>query len=121
MERKYETYVKVDGKWIFVGWGIMLNEEFCIETKKRGKFIYKIYKWSTGVTEEYRYGSYIESKEKQTIDIDFHGGNPAEVVYYTKHHRKGGFLVKYDTFRKAYDISQKAFNRYDFITGYQIN
>lgn len=119
MERKYETYVKLEnGKWIFVGWGSMMNEDFCIETKKRGKYTYKTYRWSTGKIEEYRYGSFIE---EQVIDIDFHGGNPAEVVYYTKHHRKGGFLVKYDTFRKAYDISQKAFNKYDFITGYQIN
>ena len=72
MERKYETYVKLEnGKWIFVGWGSMMNEDFCIETKKRGKYTYKTYRWSTGKIEEYRYGSFIE--EKQTIDIDFHG------------------------------------------------
>lgn len=61
MERKYETYVKVNGKWVFVGWGSMMTEEFCIETKTRGKYIYKTYKWLSGVTEEYRYNNnYIE-------------------------------------------------------------
>ncbi len=52
------------------------------------------------------------------MEIDFHGNMPTEVVYYTK---TGGFLIKYPTFRKAYSISAKAYQKYDFITGYQIN
>lgn len=62
MERRYETYVKLEnGKWLFVGWGSMINEEFCIGTKTRGKYIYKTYKWLSGKTEEYKYNShYIE-------------------------------------------------------------
>ena len=62
MERRYETYVKLEnGKWHFLGWYSMKNEDFCIETKTRGKYIYKTYRWLTGTIEEYRYGSYVEN------------------------------------------------------------
>ena len=59
--RTYETYIKLEnGKYYFTGWYPMMNEEFCIETKVRGKYIYKKYKWLTGKVEEYKYGSYVE-------------------------------------------------------------
>lgn len=60
IERRYESYVKINGKWHFLGWYRMMNEEFCVETKMRGKYIYKTYKWLNGNIEEYRYGSYVE-------------------------------------------------------------
>ena len=52
------------------------------------------------------------------MKIDFNGNHKTSVVYYTK---TGGFLVEYDTFTKAYDTSYKAYEQYDFITGFQIN
>lgn len=53
---KYETYHKAEnGRWHFVGWYSMNNEEFCIETKVRGKYTYKTYKWLDGKIDEYRY------------------------------------------------------------------
>lgn len=60
--KKFETYAKNErGKFIFVGWGQMLNEEFCIETKKTKRFIYKTYRWLTGKVEVYRYSrDYVE-------------------------------------------------------------
>lgn len=62
MNRKYETYIKLEnGKWLFVGWGFLMNEEFCIETKIRGRYIYKTYKWLSGKVEEYKYSNnYVE-------------------------------------------------------------
>lgn len=55
-EQVYETYCKREnGTWQFVGWGKMMNEEFCIETKQARGFIYKTYRWLTGKTEEYKY------------------------------------------------------------------
>lgn len=58
--KRYETCIKIDGKYHFTGWYPMMNEEFCVETKTRGRFIYKKYVWLNGNVEEYRYGSYIE-------------------------------------------------------------
>ena len=75
--RKYETYIKNDkGRYIFLGWYPMKNEEFVIDTKERTKqvkdwvdgkwvsvhktFIYKTYKYLNGATEVLKYGSYIE-------------------------------------------------------------
>ena len=53
---KYETYIKLEnGRWHFVGWYSMCDEQFCIETKTRGRYIYKTYKWLTGKIDEYRY------------------------------------------------------------------
>lgn len=55
-EIRYETYIKLDnGKWHFTGWCKMTFEEFCIETKVRGSYMYKTYKWLNGNIEEYRY------------------------------------------------------------------
>ena len=52
----FETYIKTENnKWHFVGWGTMLDEAYCIETKVRGDYIYKTYEWLTGKREEYRY------------------------------------------------------------------
>lgn len=56
MEELYETSIKNEnGIFIFIGWGHMLNEEFCINTKETKKFIYKTYKWLDGKIEFYRY------------------------------------------------------------------
>ena len=61
MERKYEQFQKVNGKYVFMGWYPMLNEEFCIETKVRGKYTYKKYKWTDGTITEVKYGGYTEN------------------------------------------------------------
>lgn len=54
---RYETFYKNEkNKFVFIGWGEILNEEFCIVTKETKKFIYKTYKWLNGKVEEYRYG-----------------------------------------------------------------
>ena len=53
--KRYETFTKVDGRFIFMGWYPLLNEEFCIETKYRGRFVYKTYKWLNGNIEVNRY------------------------------------------------------------------
>lgn len=61
-KRTYETYLKLNDKWLFVGWSHQMNEDFCIEAKRKGNYIYKTYKWLNGEVEEYRYGSYIEEE-----------------------------------------------------------
>lgn len=62
-KRVYETFLKLNGKWLFLGWGHQKNEQFCINTKMRGNYIYKTYKWLSGEVEEYRYGNYLEEVE----------------------------------------------------------
>lgn len=57
---KYETYKKIDGKWYFMGWYPIMNKEFLIETKKRGKYTYNTYKWLNGEIETERLGSSVE-------------------------------------------------------------
>ena len=52
------------------------------------------------------------------MEIDFFGKQPTEVIFYTK---TGSIKKVFDTFLKAYHLSYKAFEQYDFITGYQIN
>lgn len=53
---KYETFIKTEsGKFHFVGWNEMTREEFVIETKQRGKYLYKTYKWLNGDITIYRY------------------------------------------------------------------
>lgn len=77
MSRVYETHEKINGKYCFVGWNEMLNEEFCIKTRTRkvkdkdfqnGKwvdtiktYIYKTYtnKDNTELI-DVRYGAYID-------------------------------------------------------------
>lgn len=58
-QERYEMYTKIDGRYIFMGWYEMLNEEFCISTKVRvydgRKHIYKTYKWLNGDIEETKY------------------------------------------------------------------
>ena len=60
MKKLFETYVDIDGKFVFIGWSEMMNEEFCIETKNTKKFIYKTYKWLNGKVEKYRYRISVE-------------------------------------------------------------
>lgn len=71
MNKRYETYVKMkvvnkklssrlggectDERWVFVGWGKPMNEEFCIKTQETKKSIIKTYRWLTGETEMYSY------------------------------------------------------------------
>lgn len=55
-EEKYEVYQKLkNSKWYFIGWGTMMNEENCIETKVRGNYTYKTYKWLNGKIDEFKY------------------------------------------------------------------
>ena len=59
--RTYQTYVKQNNKWLFVGWMHQMNEMFCITSDVRGNYIYKTYKWLDGKEEEYRYDiNYLE-------------------------------------------------------------
>ena len=75
--RKYETFIRNEkGRYIFLGWYPMQDEEFLIETKERTKqvkdwvngkwvpvqktFIYKTYQYKNGRTETLKYGSYVE-------------------------------------------------------------
>ena len=59
--KHYETSIKTEkGYYYFLGWYPMMNEEFCIETRKRGTYTYKTYQWLTGKIETYRYGDYVE-------------------------------------------------------------
>jgi hypothetical protein len=53
---RYETWTKLDsGRYYFIGWYEMKNEEFVIDTKRRGKYVYKTYKWLNGDIETLRY------------------------------------------------------------------
>lgn len=53
---RYETWSKNDkGKYFFIGWYEMKNEEFVIDTKRRGKYVYKTYKYLNGDIETLRY------------------------------------------------------------------
>lgn len=53
---RYETWAKGDnGKYFFIGWYEMKNEEYVIETKQKGKFLYKTYKYASGDIETLRY------------------------------------------------------------------
>jgi hypothetical protein len=61
--RVYETFEKINSKYYFLGWYEMRNEDYCIKTvvkKINGKeYIYKTYNVN-GVTEEVKYGSYLD-------------------------------------------------------------
>ena len=61
MERRYEQFNKIDGKYVFMGWYTMMNEDYCIETKTRGRYIYKKYQWKDGSITEVKYGGYVEN------------------------------------------------------------
>ena len=58
-EERFQMFTKINGRYIFMGWYKMLNEEFCISTKKRNirgkKYIYKTYKWLNGDIEQVAY------------------------------------------------------------------
>lgn len=58
-EERYQMYTKIDGRYVFMGWYPMLNEEFCVSTKVRlydnRKHVYKVYKWLNGDIEEIKY------------------------------------------------------------------
>lgn len=57
---RFENYSRDDkGRYHFLGWYPMESEEFCIDTKIKGKSIYKTYKWKNGAIEIMRYGTYI--------------------------------------------------------------
>lgn len=75
--KRYETYKRNDkGRYVFLGWYPMQDEEFVIETKQLTKitkdwvngkwvpvpktYIYKTYKYLSGATEVLKYGSYVE-------------------------------------------------------------
>jgi len=77
--RKYETSVKIDGRYYFLGWYPMEDEKFCIDTRTRtikdkdytdGKWIdttktliYKTYKYLNDEIKTYKYGSYVDEEE----------------------------------------------------------
>jgi len=53
---RYETWVRLDsGRYYFVGWYQMTNEEYVVATEKRGKYLYKTYQWLNGDIEKLRY------------------------------------------------------------------
>lgn len=56
----YEQFSKINGKYYFMGWYPMLNELYCVDTKTRGKYIYKKYIFPDGSVEYIKYGGYIE-------------------------------------------------------------
>lgn len=53
---RYETYEKINNKYVFMGWYPITNEERVIATKTRelnGKLhVYKTYLWDNGTTTE---------------------------------------------------------------------
>ena len=51
----FETSIKIDNKYIFVGWSNKINEEFAIAKKETSKFIYVTNKYLNGIIEKYRY------------------------------------------------------------------
>lgn len=59
--KRYETFLKINGRYKFQGWYHMMNEDFCIDTKQRGNYTYKTYKWLNGEIETYKYGECCES------------------------------------------------------------
>ena len=63
--KKYENFIKTNtGRYMFIGWYPMLNEDYCIKTKTRKvnnkTWVYKTYRYKNGEIEDYKYGSYIE-------------------------------------------------------------
>jgi hypothetical protein len=58
--KRYETWTKMDtkigdGRYYFLGWYPIMYEEFVIKTRRRGKYLYKTYKWANGDLETLRY------------------------------------------------------------------
>lgn len=58
--KKYETFLKINNKWKFMGWYPIMNNNFILDYNKRGKYTYITYEWLDGNVEQYRYGEYIE-------------------------------------------------------------
>lgn len=54
----YETYIKIDNRYYFIGWYPVKDNDFLIKTKtikKNNKtFLYNTYKYLNGDTETYK-------------------------------------------------------------------
>lgn len=53
--KEYETYIRKNNRWAFVGWNTIQDDKFIINKKENKKFIYITYKWLNNEIEEYRY------------------------------------------------------------------
>ncbi len=57
--KRFEMYVKINGRYIFMGWYPIKDEDRCIDTRKKvingHTHLYKTYQWNDSSIEEVKF------------------------------------------------------------------